>query len=425
MARLKHVSAVDGHDARDLLGPAVGSAAGPHFGSPDKVPAVRLRTIEDAGRLAIPFTTGILVGIGETLARARRVAPRDPRRSIGATATSRRSSSRTSGRSPGTAMHDAPEPRGRGVPGRRRDRAGRARPAHARPGAAEPLRPEPAAAPARRRHRRLGRRLAAHARPREPRAPVAGDRAISAAATAAARARRSASGSRSTRSSRCGPIRTSRARCGRPSRPLIGPDGLAVEGAVAGADRVAGPRGRLEAADDRAHVREGRRGRPARGRRASSTARLRRPRAHPRLGDAGRVAPERLDAEIRSALADGRGGTGRPHRRGGARAVPGRGRRPRGALRGRRRPPARGRRRRRHLRRQPEHQLHQRLLRRVPLLRVRAAGDRPGVLHAHARRGGRPAPRRRAACGAHARCACRAGSTPTCPGPSTSTSSTR
>ena len=40
---------------------------GPHFGSPDKVPAVRLRTIEDAGRLAIPFTTGILVGIGETL----------------------------------------------------------------------------------------------------------------------------------------------------------------------------------------------------------------------------------------------------------------------------------------------------------------------------------------------------------------------
>jgi FO synthase len=38
---------------------------GPHFGSPDKHPAVRLRTIEDAGRLAIPFTTGILVGIGE------------------------------------------------------------------------------------------------------------------------------------------------------------------------------------------------------------------------------------------------------------------------------------------------------------------------------------------------------------------------
>ena len=38
----------------------------PHFGSPDKDPAVRLRVIEDAGRLNIPFTTGILVGIGET-----------------------------------------------------------------------------------------------------------------------------------------------------------------------------------------------------------------------------------------------------------------------------------------------------------------------------------------------------------------------
>ncbi|WP_313676965.1 bifunctional FO biosynthesis protein CofGH [Mycolicibacterium sp.] len=39
-----------------------------HYGSPDKDPAVRLRTLTDAGRLAIPFTTGLLVGIGETLA---------------------------------------------------------------------------------------------------------------------------------------------------------------------------------------------------------------------------------------------------------------------------------------------------------------------------------------------------------------------
>ncbi len=38
-----------------------------HFGSPDKDPAVRLRVLEDAGRLSVPFTTGILVGIGETL----------------------------------------------------------------------------------------------------------------------------------------------------------------------------------------------------------------------------------------------------------------------------------------------------------------------------------------------------------------------
>jgi FO synthase len=38
-----------------------------HFGSPDKDPDVRLRVLEDAGRLSVPFTTGLLVGIGETL----------------------------------------------------------------------------------------------------------------------------------------------------------------------------------------------------------------------------------------------------------------------------------------------------------------------------------------------------------------------
>jgi FO synthase len=38
-----------------------------HFGSPDKDPAVRLQVIEDAGAARIPFTTGILVGIGETV----------------------------------------------------------------------------------------------------------------------------------------------------------------------------------------------------------------------------------------------------------------------------------------------------------------------------------------------------------------------
>jgi FO synthase len=37
-----------------------------HYGSPDKDPAVRLRTLTDAGRLALPFTTGLLIGIGET-----------------------------------------------------------------------------------------------------------------------------------------------------------------------------------------------------------------------------------------------------------------------------------------------------------------------------------------------------------------------
>jgi FO synthase len=36
-----------------------------HFGSPDKEPAVRLRVLEDAGRSNVPFTTGLLIGIGE------------------------------------------------------------------------------------------------------------------------------------------------------------------------------------------------------------------------------------------------------------------------------------------------------------------------------------------------------------------------
>jgi len=40
---------------------------GAHGNAPDKVPALRLKTMEDAGKLGVPFTTGILIGIGETL----------------------------------------------------------------------------------------------------------------------------------------------------------------------------------------------------------------------------------------------------------------------------------------------------------------------------------------------------------------------
>ncbi|POX56937.1 7,8-didemethyl-8-hydroxy-5-deazariboflavin synthase [Streptomyces sp. Ru71] len=39
---------------------------GPHHGSPDKEPAVRLRVLQDAGRSSVPFTSGLLIGIGET-----------------------------------------------------------------------------------------------------------------------------------------------------------------------------------------------------------------------------------------------------------------------------------------------------------------------------------------------------------------------
>ena len=38
----------------------------PHYGSPDKIPAVRLQTLDNAGQAKVPFTTGILIGIGET-----------------------------------------------------------------------------------------------------------------------------------------------------------------------------------------------------------------------------------------------------------------------------------------------------------------------------------------------------------------------
>ena len=65
MARLKHVSASMGLMLEHAT-PRLMEKGMPHFGSPDKEPSVRMRTIEDAGRLSIPFTTGILVGIGET-----------------------------------------------------------------------------------------------------------------------------------------------------------------------------------------------------------------------------------------------------------------------------------------------------------------------------------------------------------------------
>ncbi len=46
--------------------PALLAPGGAHRGSPDKTPAARLATIAAAGELAVPFTTGILIGIGET-----------------------------------------------------------------------------------------------------------------------------------------------------------------------------------------------------------------------------------------------------------------------------------------------------------------------------------------------------------------------
>ena len=44
----------------------LGERGGPHFGAPDKVPALRLATLAAAGQAKVPFTSGILIGIGET-----------------------------------------------------------------------------------------------------------------------------------------------------------------------------------------------------------------------------------------------------------------------------------------------------------------------------------------------------------------------
>ncbi len=43
----------------------LGLSSGPHFNAPDKKASLRLKTIEEAGELRIPFTTGLLIGIGE------------------------------------------------------------------------------------------------------------------------------------------------------------------------------------------------------------------------------------------------------------------------------------------------------------------------------------------------------------------------
>jgi FO synthase len=108
MARLKHVAPSMGL-MLETTSDRLAERGGPHFGSPDKQPSVRLRTIEDAGRLAIPFTTGILVGIGEThRERAESLlAIRELHRRYGHVQEVIVQNFRAK---PGTAMHRAPEP---------------------------------------------------------------------------------------------------------------------------------------------------------------------------------------------------------------------------------------------------------------------------------------------------------------------------
>ncbi len=108
LARLKQVAPSMGL-MLETSSTRLSERGGPHFGSPDKLPAVRIRTIEDAGRLAIPFTTGILVGIGETpLERAESLlAIREIHRRYRHVQEVIVQNFRAK---PGTAMHEAPEP---------------------------------------------------------------------------------------------------------------------------------------------------------------------------------------------------------------------------------------------------------------------------------------------------------------------------
>jgi FO synthase len=82
---------------------------GPHFGSPDKLPSARLATIAAAGAERVPFTTGILIGIGET--RAERIdALRAIRELAGRYGHVQEVIVQNFRAKPGTRMADAPEP---------------------------------------------------------------------------------------------------------------------------------------------------------------------------------------------------------------------------------------------------------------------------------------------------------------------------
>src|SRR3954468_20628973 len=65
LAALREVTASQGI-MLESVSDRLSERGGPHFGSPDKRPAARLETLRLAGELRVPFTTGILIGIGET-----------------------------------------------------------------------------------------------------------------------------------------------------------------------------------------------------------------------------------------------------------------------------------------------------------------------------------------------------------------------
>jgi FO synthase len=65
LARLRAVSASMGI-MLETTAERLGEKGGPHWAAPDKEPSLRLETMRLAGELAVPFTSGVLIGIGET-----------------------------------------------------------------------------------------------------------------------------------------------------------------------------------------------------------------------------------------------------------------------------------------------------------------------------------------------------------------------
>ena len=107
LARLRPVTASQGLMLESLRADLVA-----HQASPTKDPALRLETIRAAGELRIPFTSGILVGIGETEDDRVRPSRRSPP-CTASTGTCRRSSSRTSSRTAATTARSRPTSRPR------------------------------------------------------------------------------------------------------------------------------------------------------------------------------------------------------------------------------------------------------------------------------------------------------------------------
>ena len=327
----------------------------PHYGSPDKVPAVRLQTMRLAGEARVPFTTGILIGIGET--RAERIesllALRAIHREYGHLQEIIVQNFRAK---PGTRMASAPEPD------------------------LEELLWTIAVA-----RLILGPAMSIQAPPNLspgvlPRLVEAGINDWGGVSPRDARLRQSRGAVAAPRAARGGDRERRQVPAGAPDDL----SGLRARGralgrrvaarAPAGRDRCRGLSARRRLADRIVHRAAGARARAAGG----QGARRARQRAHRGAAGArrGRRGPGR--SRCHGAVRRARRGF-RARLRAGRRTEP---------------PPAR---RARQLRRQPQHQLHQRLLLQVPVLRLlQGQGARSPARHAlRSRRRGAHAPRGR------------------------------